>query len=82
VTGTLSLTGSNVFSGGAVIGDLDDANIMLGVMVDNATQATFSGHLDRDSIKGEWECDLIGDHGVWYGTLKASDRETSAVGDN
>jgi hypothetical protein len=69
VQGNLDLTGSNVFSAGAVSGEIDALGITLGVMVDGAQQATFSGKLEGDSISGEWECDAVKDHGVWYGRL-------------
>lgn len=69
VQGNLDLTGSNVFSGGDVTGTVDASSIVLGVMVDGQKQAVFSGKLDGGSISGEWECDAIADHGVWYGSL-------------
>jgi hypothetical protein len=69
VAGTLTLTGSNVFTGGSVLGDIDTASIMLGVMAAGAKQASFSARIDGESIKGEWECDAVKDHGVWWGTL-------------
>lgn len=71
VQGTLGLTGSNVFAGGDVAGDIDAFSMMLGVMLDGTRQATFGGKLDGELIKGEWESDAVNDHGVWYGTLTA-----------
>ncbi|MFI5364031.1 MAG: hypothetical protein ACHQ4J_00255 [Candidatus Binatia bacterium] len=72
--GTLSLLGSNVLSGGTVSGDIDGSNVMLGVMVQGARQATFNGQLQNGSIKGEWDldCDVLQDHGVWSGSLGPS----------
>ena len=72
VSGTLKLTGSNVFAGGAVSGDIDTSSIVLGVMVEEAKQATFSGKLEGERISGEWESPVVGDHGVWTGTLSSA----------
>ncbi len=70
--GNLDLTGSNVFSGGAVSGSIDGSNVMLGVMADGANQATFSGKLQGTSISGEWHSDVVRDSGVWSGGLSAA----------
>ena len=72
IAGTLNLTGSNVFSGGDVAGEIDASSIVLGVMSSNARQATFSAKVNGDLISGEWQCDAVGDHGAWYGTLSAA----------
>lgn len=71
VQGTLTLTDSNVLSGGSVTGHVDTSSIMLGVIAQGSRQATFSGKIDGDSVKGEWDLDsdVLKDHGVWYGTL-------------
>lgn len=69
VKGTLALTGSNVFAGGQVTGTLDASSVALGVVSERGKQASFSGKLDGDVIRGEWEAAVIGDHGVWYGTF-------------
>jgi hypothetical protein len=52
-----------------VQGTLDGSSIVLGVMTDGALQATFKGVLKGKEVSGEWECDTLQDHGVWYGTL-------------
>ncbi len=72
VIGTLTLSGSNMFSGGQVSGSIDASSIVFGVVAEGAQATTFSAKLDGDSIKGEWECGDVNDHGVWYGSLKAS----------
>ena len=69
VTGTLTLTGSDVFRDAAVTGTIDQSSIMLGVMSEADQRATFTGKLDGNSVKGEWESDAVNDHGVWLGTL-------------
>lgn len=76
--GNLDLSGSNVFSGGSVAGELDTSGITLGVMVDGAEQAAFAGKLDGESITGEWVCDAVKDHGVWYGTLRFAKPQASS----
>ena len=48
-------------------------------MADGTKQATFSGQLDGKSIKGEWDCEAVKDHGVWYGTLSARKTEDAAA---
>ncbi len=70
VNGSLTLTGSNVFAGGDVTGTVDAASIVLGLLNEQGKQATFSAKIDGTSIKGEWNSDLLNDHGVWYGTLE------------
>jgi hypothetical protein len=69
VQGNLQLTGSNVLTGGVVTGDIDANSVVLGVMADGAREATFSAKLNGTSIAGEWQCDLVKDHGVWFGSL-------------
>lgn len=69
VDGTLSLRGSNVFSGGRVSGTVNAGQVVLGVLTEAGKVASFTGLLDGRCIKGEWEAALIDDHGVWYGTL-------------
>jgi hypothetical protein len=69
VAGQISLEGSNVLTGGAVEGTIDGSNIVLGVMMDGTLQATFKGALQGKEVSGEWECNTLQDHGVWYGTL-------------
>lgn len=78
VEGNLDLTGSNVFSGGAVNGTIDGSNVVLGVMADGANQATFSGKLQDGSISGEWQSDAVHDSGVWSGTLSAAEPDSAA----
>lgn len=67
--GTLTLEGSNVFTGGPVQGTLADGQIVLGVLQEGAKVATFAGKYDGDSISGEWTCAAIADEGVWEGEL-------------
>lgn len=69
VAGRLTLNGSNVFTGGMVTGTMDGGGIVLGVMVESLKQATFQGKLDGESVAGEWQSEIAGDHGVWSGTL-------------
>ena len=62
--GNLQLTGSNVFTGGAVTGNIDALSVALGVVAAGSQEATFSAKLDGTSIAGEWQSDLVKDHGV------------------
>jgi len=78
VEGNLDLTGSNVFSGGAVNGTIDGSNVVLGVMADGANQATFTGKLQDGSVSGEWHSDAVHDSGVWSGTLTAAGPDSAA----
>lgn len=72
--GTLSLSGSNVLSGGPVSGSIDSSNVVLGVETEGSRQATFSGTLQGGSISGEWDLnsEVLTDHGVWTGRLAAT----------
>lgn len=72
VDGELTLSGSNVFTGGTVSGTVDGKQIVLGVMSQGNKVASFAGALDGDTIKGEWDAALIQDHGVWFGTFGAA----------
>ncbi len=65
VQGTLILGGSNVLSGGDVVGGIDTCSIMLGVVAAGARQAAFSGKLDGDSIKGEWSGNVLSTPAPW-----------------
>lgn len=69
IAGELTLSGSNVFSGGNVRGTIDGSSIVLGVLAEGNKVASFSGKLDGATLSGEWEAALIQDHGVWFGTL-------------
>jgi len=69
VEGELTLSGSNVFTGGKVSGTIDGASLVLGVMSEAGKTASFSGKLDGERIAGEWEAAPVDDHGVWFGTL-------------
>jgi hypothetical protein len=79
VDGSLRLTGSNVFTGGTVNGDINASSIMLGVMAEGTRQATFTGKLEGGKISGEWRCDAVKDQGVWWGMLVA---ETTGQGES
>lgn len=72
VTGNIDLDGSNVLSGGSVTGQIDGSGVTLGVMVDGAQLATFSGMLKDGAVSGEWQLtsDALKDQGVWSGTLQ------------
>lgn len=72
VRGTLSLTGSNVLSGAEVVGTVSDGRIVLGVVVDGATGATFAGRLDDGRVAGEWTFPALKDEGVWEGEMKTA----------
>lgn len=69
VRGTLTLQGSNVFTGGPVQGTLAEGQIVLGVLQQGATVATFAGKYDGARISGEWSCPAIADEGVWEGDV-------------
>lgn len=70
LTGTISMTGSLLFSGAKITGTLDGDEIMLGAVTDGDYQVTFSGRLTEGKITGEWQCDALGDSGSWSGTLR------------
>jgi len=72
VDGELTLSGSNVFTGGKVSGTIDGASIVLGVMTEAGKSAAFTGKLDGATLRGEWEAALVEDHGVWFGSLGGS----------
>jgi len=83
VSGSLQLTGSNMFGSGDVSGTIDRSNVMLGVVADGVAGTTFSGKLSGGSVSGEWESPAAKDHGVWYGTLSdgtAADAPTDSAG--
>jgi hypothetical protein len=69
LAGTLKLGRTDALSGGTVSGDINASSIVLGVMADDIREVTFTGKLDGDSVKGEWDCPALKDHGVWFGTL-------------
>lgn len=70
VKGTITLTGSLLFSGAEVTGTLDgDQLVMVGTLADGENQATFSGTLTDEKVAGEWHCPAINDSGAWSGTL-------------
>jgi hypothetical protein len=83
VSGSLQLTGSNMFGTADVVGTVDQSNVMLGLLADGVAGTTFSGKLSGRSISGEWECPAAKDHGVWYGRLSdgtAADPATDSAG--
>lgn len=69
VDGSLTLEGSNEFQGGAVVGSIEGGKIVLGVLSQGAKQASFSGAIEGETVKGEWECEMLNDRGVWYGSI-------------
>jgi hypothetical protein len=72
VKGTVTLTGSPLFSGAEVSGTIEGDQVMFGTVVDRENQLTFSGTLTEERITGEWQCDTIGDGGPWSGTLRGA----------
>lgn len=70
--GELELQGATLLTGGKVSGTIDDTSVVLGIVSEGMKGATFSGKLDGQSIRGEWQSDVANDHGVWYGTLSAA----------
>jgi hypothetical protein len=70
LSGTISMTGSLLFSGAKVTGTLDGDQIMLGAVTDGEYRMTFSGRVTEEKITGEWQCDALGDSGTWSGTLR------------
>ena len=70
VQGTLTLDGSNVFTGGKVEGTLTDGQIVLGVFQQGTKAASFAGKFDGETVSGEWSCPAIADEGVWEGNLR------------
>jgi hypothetical protein len=69
VAGTISLTGSSAFKQAAVSGSITPQSIVLGTVQQDEKAASFSATLDGNKINGEWESTVVGDHGVWSGTL-------------
>jgi hypothetical protein len=72
--GTITLTGSMLFSGGELTGTLDGDQLTLGTLADGENQATFSGTLTEEKIAGEWHCAAINDSGAWSGTLRVASK--------
>jgi hypothetical protein len=70
LNGTLSMTGSLLFSGAKVTGTLDGDQIILGAVTDGEYQVTFNGRLTEEKVAGEWQSDALGDSGSWSGTLR------------
>ena len=71
VSGNLSLSGSNVFTGGRVSGTISGSKLVFGVLSEDEKLATFAATLNPDgAISGEWQSETVKDKGVWYGTLK------------
>jgi hypothetical protein len=72
VRGTLSLTGSLLFSGAEVAGSIEGQEIVFGTVTDGENQLVFNGTLSDGSVTGEWSCATISDSGTWRGTLRNS----------
>ncbi len=68
--GSITLTGSPLFAGGGVTGTIEGEDVVLGVLTEGDHQAKFKGSLTDNKIAGEWECQTIGDQGIWSGTLQ------------
>ena len=77
VKGTVTLTGSPLFSGAEVRGTIDGDRVMFGTLVEHENQLTFSGTLTEEQVIGEWQCEAIGDAGSWSGTLRGTRERTS-----
>jgi hypothetical protein len=69
VRGTMTIDGSNVFTGGEVEGTVEAGKIVLGVFQQGSRVAHFAGKADGDAVIGEWSCPAIADEGVWEGRL-------------
>ncbi len=69
LSGTITLTGSTVLSGGTVTGKIDGDTVTFGVMADDTEQVRFTGRLAGGGVAGDWECDAVDDRGTWKGTL-------------
>lgn len=77
VKGTVTLTGSPLFSGAEVSGTIEGDEVMFGTVVEHENRLTFSGTLTEGRVTGEWECETIGDGGSWSGALRgAAERQS------
>jgi hypothetical protein len=77
VKGTVTLTGSPLFSGAEVSGTIEGDEMMFGTVVENENRLTFNGTLTEGRVTGDWECETIRDGGSWSGTLRgAADRQS------
>lgn len=70
LTGTFSIEGSPLMSGGSVTGSITEDEVVLGVMVSGSTEARFSAKIEGTNINGEWAVPAIADTGTWSGTLE------------
>jgi hypothetical protein len=77
VKGTVTLTGSPLFSGAEVSGTIDGDQVMFGTVVEHENRLTFSGTLTEEQVTGEWQSEAIGDAGSWSGTLRGNRERTS-----
>jgi hypothetical protein len=77
VKGTVTLTGSPLFSGAQVSGTIDGDQVMFGTLVERENQLTFSATLTEEQVAGEWQCESIGDAGSWSGTLRGAGERRS-----
>jgi len=69
ISGTIELSGSNVFASAPVSGKLDGSNIVLGFVIGDGDDAEFTGLVTEGAVAGEWSCSSLGDQGVWTGRL-------------
>ena len=78
--GTVSLTGSTLFSGAQVDGTMQSDQIMFGTVVEGKSQLTFSGTLtDGEITGGQWQSDAINDSVRGRGTLRTVVSSTAAT---
>jgi hypothetical protein len=69
--GTFDLDGSNVFRRGEVEGSISGEDVVLGIVAEGQEVASFTGRLgEGGTVSGEWECEALGDSGVWEGSLR------------
>lgn len=72
VRGTLSLSGSLLFSGAEVIGSIEGQEVMFGTVTDGENDLIFNGTVVEGRVTGDWSCATISDSGTWSGTLRTS----------
>ncbi len=70
VKGTVTLTGSTLFSGAEVSGTMQGDQVLFGTVVDGKSQLSFSGTITDGQVRGEWQSAVINDSGAWSGTLR------------
>jgi hypothetical protein len=76
--GTISIEGATVIADAVVQGSMDSGKVSFGVVLGDATVATFSGAADGDEMSGTYSLLQMNDTGAWRGTLAEVKRQAAA----